>query len=158
MRPQHLSISKLILLVFSVMMLTHFAYAQKLTISGSNREQILLKPSETFAVTVEENGKLKSLTTIDQNEILDLIVTFKSSPLCLQKSGSLAKAAALNTEHTIFKSELDKFTSSLQKTNATQLTYEIYREFYNAFNGVALKCTRRLMNYIKSMSMVKTIT
>lgn len=160
MKSQNHFISKHILLVFFILcnlLFLHDTHAQELTINRSNGERISLKPGETFAVTVEENGELKSLTTIDQNEILNIIVTFKTPPLSLQKSKSIAKISALNNEHEIFKAELERLTSSLNKTSAVQQTYKINREFYIAINGVVLQCTRRLMNHIKSMPMVKAI-
>ncbi len=93
----------------------------------------------------------------DQNEIIDIIVTFKTPPLSLRKSNSIRKASDLNDEHIKFKSDLEKFTSSLNNTISTQQTYKIHRDFYNAINGVSLKCTRRIMNHIQSLPMVKSI-
>lgn len=159
MRSRLLFVVKQIFLFYIIpgLLSSQIVYTSEQTIYKSNKEQLSLDQSQGPAIIIRENGKVTSLTTFTQKEILDLIVTFKAPPLCLQKNRNLSKALDLHAEHKFFISELQQFTSSLQKTTATQPTFKIKREFYHVLNGIALQCTRRLMYHIQSMSMVKSI-
>ena len=118
------------------------------------------KKSEILTVFKKEDGKYKVDKVIDLNESKNIIVEFKEPPLCLKNSKHTLNKSNSYDEHQKFKNKLKDIVQSpntLSKRSAFSLKYDISKEYYKVFNGLAMSCKRGLVNIIENMTMVKHV-
>ncbi len=127
-----------------------------------NGEQKVLTDSEPACYYTTENGEVTSVKSINLEEEVDIIVAFKGKPLCLQnKSIRVAKSMEMQSEHDAFKGELNKlsraFHKKIKKSASSSQDYVIKREYFQSFNGLAMRCKRGLMLMIRELPMVDKV-
>ena len=127
-----------------------------------NGETRYLTKSEPMLFITKENGKVTSIESINLEEEIDIIVSFKGKPLCLQDKGvRLSKTMEARSEHDAFKSELNRlsqvFQNKIKKPQSLSLDYSIKYEYYQAFNGISLTCKRGIADMIRSLPMVENV-
>ena len=137
-------------------------YSQNSGIKLPNGETRYLTKSEPMLFITKENGKVTSIESLNLEEEIDIIVSFKGKPSCLQdKSVRLSKTMEARSEHDAFKSELNRlsqvFQNKMKKTQSLSLDYSIKHEYYQAFNGISLTCKRGVAKMIRSLPMVENV-
>ncbi|MEJ2628374.1 MAG: S8 family serine peptidase, partial [bacterium] len=137
-------------------------YGSDSVIKLPNGETRHLTKSEPMVFVTKENGKMTSVQSLNLEEEMDIIVSFKGKPLCLQeRSVRLSKKIDIQSEHDAFKRELNRLTGLFQKkmkkTQSLSPDYVIKHEYYRAFNGISLTCKRGIADMIRSLPMVKNV-
>jgi hypothetical protein len=151
-------------ILFTVLLFSFYLnlYSQNSGIKLPNGETRYLTKSEPMLFITKENGKVTSVESINLEEEIDIIVSFKGKPLCLQKKGvRLSKIMEVRSEHDDFKNELIRlaqaFQNKMQKSQSLSLDYTLKHEYYQAFNGISLTCKRGIANMIRSLPMVENV-
>ena len=127
-----------------------------------NGEQKVLSASEPACFYKAVNGEVTSVETLNLEEEVDIIVSFKGKPLCLRdKSSRVVRNMQMQSDHDAFKKELDKLSLSFQKkikkTSSFSPSHLIKREYFQSFNGLAMRCSRGLMLMIRELPTVEKV-
>jgi len=137
-------------------------YSQNPVVRLPNGETRYLTQSEPLLYVSNKNGKVTSVESINLEEEIDIIVSLKGRPLCLQeRSLRLSKTTAIQSEHDAFRSELNRITGIFQKrlgnTQSLSPDYRIKHEYFQAFNGFSMTCKRGIADMIRTSSMVENV-
>ncbi|MCG6915819.1 protease inhibitor I9 family protein, partial [bacterium BMS3Abin03] len=143
-------------------------YAQHYTeITTSNGEHIRLdNPSGTVYSVLSKDGKIQSVQSLNPDEVVRLIVTFKDPPLAvyqinkssLQRSSLSSVYITLQASHESFRTALNNIQQQLSTQLKSDYSYIIKRDYYRALNGVALECKRGMISKIRALPMVKYVS
>jgi len=143
-------------------------YAQHYTeITTSNGEHIRLdNPNGTVYSVLSKDGKIQSVQSLNPDEVVRLIVTFKDPPLAvyqinkssLQRSSLSSVYTTLQASHESFRTALNNIQLQLSTQLKSDYSYIIKRDYYRALNGVALECKRGMISKIRALPMVKYVS
>ena len=156
-----------IVVLFTIFISIASVHAQHSWYTLPNGQKMELdKTGSTIQTIVSKDGTIQSIHKENPDEIVRLIVTFKAPPLSvyrakkssLQKTSLSSVYASLQSDHTNFRSSLNKIKQQLSVQLKSDYNYKIRRDYYRSLNGVALECKRGMVNRIKALPAVKNVS
>ena len=110
------------------------------------------------------NGEEKIRKLEDLKEDVKIIITLKDKPLALYKSKdalpkiSLASvSSSLKQVHSTVISKIENIGVRLSTGKDIQSNYKVNHEYYTAINGIAMECSREMIQYIRELPEVKNV-
>lgn len=144
-------------------------YGQKVsvTIKKGKQVQFSSQQKKSFLITTKD-GNVTTFMNMseDPQKSVRIIITFKDPPLrvihgkdLMQKRQSLnAVYSSLQETHNFFRTALNNLKHQINVQSKYTYNYKILRDYYRAINGVALECNEGMINRIRTLPMVKSIS